>query len=130
MDDEGTALKDLELPEEEVTIVIKYDKIYLLNCSTQLAPVKSTDKPTEQKSTKQWAIQVDLGDHALDEFHSRIPCMAHKVCLDNQLFNLYLGIFYVPSWLYIHIVSTHVVSDPPRVFGLFQVLYWPGAILW
>lgn len=60
VDDDGTALKELELPEEE------------------LAPVKPAVEPTEQKSTKQWAIQVDLGDHALDEFHSRIPHMAHK----------------------------------------------------
>ena len=82
MDDDGTALKDLELPEEEVTIVIKHDRTY---CFTQQAPVKPPDKPTEQKITKQWAVQVDHGDHALDEFHSRIPRMAHKVCLDNPV---------------------------------------------
>ena len=93
MEDEGTALKDLELPEEEVTTVIKHDTTYLLNCSTQLAPVKSTDKPTEQKSTKQWAIQVDLGDRALDEFRSRIPRMAHKVCLYNPVFPVIQSLF-------------------------------------
>lgn len=43
--------------------------------------MKSTDKPAEQKSTKQWAVQVDLRDHVLDEFHSRVPRMAHKVKL-------------------------------------------------
>ena len=48
--------------------------------------MKPPDKPTEQKITKQWAVQVDLGDHALDEFHSRIPRMAHKVHLDNPVF--------------------------------------------
>ena len=41
--------------------------------------MKSTDKPSEQKSTKEWAIQADLGNNVLNEFHSRIPHMAHKV---------------------------------------------------
>ena len=41
--------------------------------------VKPTDKPSEQKSTKQWAIQGDLADDVLNEFHTRIPRMAHKV---------------------------------------------------
>ena len=45
--------------------------------------MKSTDKLAEQKSAKQWAIQVDLGDCALDEFRNRIPRMAHKVCVYN-----------------------------------------------
>ena len=77
--------------------------------------MKSTDKPTEQKSTKQWAVQVDLGDHALDEFHNRIPRMAHKVCLYNPVFTviqyqLYLGIFYILGWLYVYTVSAHVIN--------------------
>ena len=47
--------------------------------------MKSTDKPSEQKSTKQWAIQADLGDDVLNEFHSRIPRMAHKVSFCDQI---------------------------------------------
>ena len=81
-DDDGAALKDLELPEAEVTTKQWYNM--LLICSTQVA-VKSTDKPSEQKSTKQWAIQADLGDDVLNEFHSRIPRMAHKVSFCDQI---------------------------------------------
>ena len=75
-DDDGSALKDLELPEAEVIIKQWHNMLFIY--STQVA-VKSTDKPSEQKSTKQWAIQADLGDDVLNEFHSRIPRMAHKV---------------------------------------------------
>lgn len=83
MEDDATALKDLELPEEEVIILEAKTKL-IAHCSTQVA-LKSSDKPAEQKSTKQWAIQVDLEDHTLNEFHSRIPRMAHKVC--DLMFN-------------------------------------------
>ena len=50
--------------------------------------LKTTDLSSEQKSTNQWAIQADLGDKVLDEFHSRIPRMAHEVCLYNPFYQL------------------------------------------
>ena len=59
-DDDDAALKDLELPEAEVITKPWHNLLFI--CSTQVA-VKSTDKPSKQKSTKQWAIQANLGNN-------------------------------------------------------------------
>ena len=77
-DDDGTALKGLELPEEEVTNLKQRPNLQLI-CSTQIT-MESADKPAKQEIIRQWAVQVDLGGDALNEFHSRIPRMAHRVC--------------------------------------------------
>ena len=68
----------------------------------QQVTLKTIDKSTEQRSAKQWAIQANLGDKVLDEFHSKIPQMAHEVCLYSPVFlviQLVWDISYY-MWLY------------------------------